>query len=136
MNPSNFINLDGKRRGIFPSAIGLHIQRDNATGRLCVVCFSTMEPNFVPRVEPWLRQIKESLRRRSKEELRRSPCFVLLLFIARSLREWEGALSDFNAELIMHVSPLLSSRGHEPNWSVGDGSPRGDFERNTRVHRH
>jgi hypothetical protein len=115
MNPSDHIHLNGVGRDITPSDIGLHVQRDNTTGRLSVICFSLVEQRGAPKVEPWLQHIKVSLARRSKEELQRSPCFVLLLFIARVLREWEGVLLNFNAELIIHVSPLISSRGQETN---------------------
>ena len=136
MNPSNQIHLDGVRRDISPSDIGLHVQRDNTTGRLSVICFSLVDPRDAHRVESWLQHIKNSLTRRSKEELQRSPCFVLLLFIARVLREWESVLLNFNAELIMHVGRLVSPRGREANQSAGETTPRGDFEANTRVHRH
>ncbi|KAH7174301.1 uncharacterized protein B0J16DRAFT_323763 [Fusarium flagelliforme] len=106
MDPFNYLHLDGVGRDVRPSTIGLHIQRDNVTGLLRVVCFSLLEPRSRSKVEPCLRQLEESLRRRSREDLQKSPCFVLLLFIAHALRWWNSTLLYFNSELIRHEKKL------------------------------
>ncbi|KAI1070940.1 hypothetical protein LB507_010922 [Fusarium sp. FIESC RH6] len=106
MDPFNYLHLGGEGRDIRPSTIGLHVQRDNETGRLRVVCFSLLEPRSRAKGEPCLRQLEESLRRRSKEDLQQSPCFVLLLFIAHALRWWNSTLLYFNSELIRHEKKL------------------------------
>lgn len=108
MDPFNYLHLDGVERNVRPSTIGLHVQRDHETGRLRVVCFSLLEPRSRAKGEPCLRQLEESLRRRSKEDLQKSPCFVLLLFIAHALRWWNSTLLYFNSELIRHVSLALA----------------------------
>lgn len=102
----NHIHLDGVKKDIRPSKIGLYIQRNNETGKSSVICFNLLRPQNKYKSDDCLRHLKQCLTQRSREDLQSSPCFVLLVFIAHSLRWWNETLQYFNSELGRQASPF------------------------------
>ncbi|TAQ87716.1 hypothetical protein B7494_g3948 [Chlorociboria aeruginascens] len=106
MDPVYYIHLSGVESDIRGSHVGIFVRGDSRTGNITFVVVSLLDQRFWLVAQEPLKQITGSLTQKTPKYLEKSPCFVLLIYLASALRWWNSVLLCFNKQLIKHEEIL------------------------------